>query len=255
MTTPEDATIRKLDSDVVKRMAQANSDYQTIDYRRLMPNADEQGDPGDMESDFAKLRMLSRDKKDSMLSGFKSYMGVETDSTPKPKTTDEQWIKCLKRQYDVKRNATDREWCAQKERDEGPVYDNFIKCRQSTAGNEGVQDIVTIPANLKQSANPGKKKLFKEEYDRVLTGLENNENFTSECWGRSDYEDREKLSQLGGKKRRRRRSTKKRKGAKKRKGTKKRRPTKKRKGAKKRKGTKKRKPTKKCRRGTRKARK
>ena len=88
MTTPEDATIRKLDSDVVKRMAQANSDYQTIDYRRLMPNADEQGDPGDMESDFAKLRMLSRDKKDSMLSGFKSYMGVETDSTPKPKTTD-----------------------------------------------------------------------------------------------------------------------------------------------------------------------
>ena len=30
MTTPEDATIRKLDSDVVKRMAQANSDYQTI---------------------------------------------------------------------------------------------------------------------------------------------------------------------------------------------------------------------------------
>ena len=164
-----------IDPKVARRMVSEPAKSTTgYDISRLMPTSDEHGNPGDMESDFDELRRLSRDKTDSKWKGFKSYMGVGTDSTAS--TTDEQWKKCFKRQYDVKRNADDRNYCAQK----GRVYDNFIKCRQSKAGNEGVEDIVTIPDNVQQSGDPGKQKMFKREYTKVLENLKNNENFTAE---------------------------------------------------------------------------
>ena len=206
---------------------------------------------------ISELNNLSRDESEGRIAGAKSWLGIGNER--KGEATDDQWKKCIKRNSDEASDRCKNSADAPDRRDpqsEQDAFLNKIGCRRSYAGSFEL----LVPKGIKQSAKNDTQSEFKEKYDMIQKRIAplpyntdgNPNQDTGKCWG---LNDKDKLNQLGGKKRRRGRSTKKRKGAKKRKGTKKRKHTKKRKGAKKRKGTKKRKPTKKRRRGTRKARK
>ena len=195
----------------IREMPESN--ITNVNLSRLMPMAKENKDGtfvyGDEDPDeksrFDNLRELSRNVSDGSFAGLKSRLGVGTSSNSE--ATDEQWKKCIKRYSDEKKMCHTQ--------DVKIPNLNEINCRESKAG-ASIQDVLIVPNDVKQSADPNKQTAFREEYmaarDQMMMEFGN-----TECWTLTDYNDAEKVNKLGGKKkrtrkrkRRSRRNTKKR---------------------------------------------